>query len=178
MRWQLLGNAPTRRFVALWNGIPTAGGGNVTFQIAYYEQTTPTAWRFQYQTMTGPTSDGSSATVGMESLAGQGIIYMNNGGIGTPTPAGNTTYGGLAVGFWPSNAAPPWPVVPPPAASAGGPGGPSGPDDGNKSGESDGSHWEEFRERACGNAAGAGSSGAFLLLTFALVVLAGLPRRA
>jgi hypothetical protein len=173
-RWQVFGIQPERRLAIQWTNRILNSGGTVTFQATFFEQTTPNAIRFQYMDMNGLGSDGSSATIGLEDQNGVNAIIYNNNGL----PAGNSTYDGLAVGFLPIGAPIPWPEVPPPPPPAA-PGGASGPDDGNKSGDNkESSHWTDFRERACGNAAGVGSSGAFLLLIFGFFMLGVIPRRA
>ncbi len=74
--FQTLGNAPSRRFVVMWDDMalfdnPSA---QLTFEVILYEETGDI--QFNYLSMSGAGSDGSSATVGVENENGTGGVQF------------------------------------------------------------------------------------------------------
>ena len=82
--YSTFGSAPNRRFVVEWNGVPrysttgpSGGEGALTFEVVLTESSNDI--RFQYQTLTGPSASGGSATVGIEySTGASGAQYAYN----------------------------------------------------------------------------------------------------
>ncbi len=110
VRWQILGLAPNRRLVVSWITMRHLGFTTTTlytFQAALFESTG--VIRFQYQTMTGPFSNGNSATVGIENATGtvanQYSFGNNTSSTVTtpPTPSTNDIYAGLAIQYLPTS---------------------------------------------------------------------------
>jgi hypothetical protein len=70
---RLLGSAPNRQFVVQWSKFSILDedardlNANITFQAILFEGSNDV--QFVFQTMTGPRSDGSSATIGIQNLA-------------------------------------------------------------------------------------------------------------
>jgi len=169
IRSQVLGLAPNRRLVISWISWrrwaqPTT---SFTFQAALFEQ--GNAIRFQYQTMSSGTSttpygSGASTTIGIENAAAtQGIQYLYGTTATSPTytPAGNSVYNGLAVGFFATGTTPPWVAAPPP---------PPPPPGGGGTPASQGSDDDDRTHRLCGGGAAAGAGLAGLALAFAMLL--------
>jgi uncharacterized repeat protein (TIGR01451 family) len=96
MYYKLLGSAPDRRLVIEWADVRRfAGDSSLTFEVILYEDRSRIL--IQYDTLSGSSADGESATVGIEDGEGtEGIEYQYNGeGPGYPLHAG------LAVLFEP-----------------------------------------------------------------------------
>jgi thermitase len=97
-----LGDAPDRRFVVEWNGVPrfspgspNYGEGALTFEVVLVEGSGDIL--FQYQTLSGPGASGGSATVGIEYATGaSGVQYAYN------TP--DSLQESMAIKFSPSTA--------------------------------------------------------------------------
>lgn len=75
-----IGAAPNREYVVEWQRIPIQLNNRtteVTFQIILLEDSNHI--QYQYHTLTGPESDGSSATIGLEYSGGsRGLLYTYN----------------------------------------------------------------------------------------------------
>ncbi|GEM_PF-689416 len=75
-----LGNAPNRRFVIQWHHVHLQSNydaTSLTFQVVLYEGSNRIL--YQYADLTGPGSDGSSATVGLEYNQGySGVLHAYN----------------------------------------------------------------------------------------------------
>jgi len=79
------GSAPNRELVLEWRQFPVRAGGvssTVTFQVVLFENTGDIL--FQYQTLRGTGSDGSSATIGLEfndGYSGTLVSYNRSGAV-------------------------------------------------------------------------------------------------
>ena len=72
-----LGSAPNRRFVVEWSQMgvqPASSNASLTFQAILFEGSNQLL--FQYASMSGPGSDGSSATVGLEYNGGNNGLQV------------------------------------------------------------------------------------------------------
>ncbi len=80
------GSSPNREFVVEWRQFPIRASGvssSVTFQVVLFESTGDIL--FQYQTLRGTGSDGSSATIGLEyndGYSGTLVSYNRSGAVG------------------------------------------------------------------------------------------------
>lgn len=79
-----VGSAPNRRFVIEWYRVPLQGvsGSHLTFEAILYEGSNQI--RFQYLTLEGSRSSGSSATIGLEFLDGADgtqVSYNRSGAV-------------------------------------------------------------------------------------------------
>ena len=95
MYYQLLGTAPQRRLVIEWSNAGRYGvSGALTFEVVLCEGSNDIL--MQYNALDGDYSEGSAATVGIESQTGtEGVEYEYNGvGPGYPLHAN------LAIRFW------------------------------------------------------------------------------
>jgi len=80
------GIAPNRKYVVEWHQVPradgTTGSTTLTFEVILFEGSNDI--QFQYQTLKGNASDGSSATIGVEyadGTAGQAYSYNKAGAV-------------------------------------------------------------------------------------------------
>jgi len=170
IRSQVLGTTGNRRLVISWVNFDFYFGSAVmTFQVALYEAGGANSIRVQYQTMTGGGSDGTNSPVGFQNAAGAGAAYGNPAFTTPPAvvPPGNTIYGGLAIGYFPTGSTPGWAAPPPPPP----PPPPGGGGSTNNSDDDDDSRFREIKREMCNSAASAHAGLASLAVAMAALVL-------